>query len=112
MKYTTIYLEDNAIEVFNNMIGKETVKVNGETVSTKWSFAGTEHLFHIMENDKQLECKLTTKLSMHGVTIDLFKNGKPIIESPKGNFAKFFLLIMIGVFAAGFITEVFLKRLF
>lgn len=28
MKYTTIYLGENKIEIFNSIIGRETIKVN------------------------------------------------------------------------------------
>lgn len=35
MKYTTVYLDENKIELFNTILGKETIKVNGEIVSEK-----------------------------------------------------------------------------
>ena len=45
MKLTTVYLGDKKIEFFNSLIGMETVKVNNEVVSSKFSITGTEHLF-------------------------------------------------------------------
>lgn len=102
MKYTTIYLGDNTIELFNSLLGKERVKVNGKTVSIKRSIAGSEHLFKVSENDKRLDCKLITKLSIHGIALDFYKDGQPIIKSPDGRSLKFFL-VGIGV-VAGFIV--------
>ncbi len=47
MKYTTIYIGENKIEVFNTLLGIEKIKVNGEIVSRKFSIFGTEHNFTI-----------------------------------------------------------------
>ncbi|WP_154199772.1 hypothetical protein [Ancylomarina sp. 16SWW S1-10-2] len=38
MKFTTIYLEGNTIEVHNSFLGKETIKVNNKIISEKRSF--------------------------------------------------------------------------
>jgi hypothetical protein len=40
MKYTTVHLDKNKIELFNTLLGKETVKVNGEIVSEKVQLQG------------------------------------------------------------------------
>lgn len=53
MKFTTIYLGENKIELFNSLLGKETVKVNDEMVSSKFSITGTEHLFSIKEQGNE-----------------------------------------------------------
>lgn len=99
MKYTTVYLDENKIELFNTILGKETIKVNGEIVSEKRSITGTEHIFKINENGNDVACKLTTGFSMNGVVFNLYKNDKPIIEMPKNNLAFLFLLI-IGIAVA------------
>jgi len=44
MKYTTVHLYENKIELFNTFLGKETVKVNGEIVSEKSLISVTEHI--------------------------------------------------------------------
>lgn len=82
MKYITIYIRDNKIEVLNSFMGKEIVKVNGFEVSTKYSIFGTEHNFKIIEENKEAHCKLITKFGLYGVVIDFYKNGEPVIESP------------------------------
>ena len=38
MKFTTIYLEENIIEIHNSFLGKETIKVNNKIVSEIRSF--------------------------------------------------------------------------
>ena len=96
MKYTTVHLDENKIELFNTCLGKETVKVNGEIVSEKRSITGTEHIFKIDENGIENTYKLTTGLNMNGVGFSLYKNEKPVIEMPKNKFAIYFIVI-IGI---------------
>jgi len=92
MKYTTVHLNGNKIELFNTLLGKETVKVNGKIVSEKRSLKGTEHIFQINENTY----KLTTGMNINGVVFSLYENDKPIIEMPKNKFA-FYLIVIIGM---------------
>lgn len=100
MKFTTIYLGNNKIELFNSIIGKETVKVNGDIVSSKFSFAGTEHIFSIKEEGEgeESKMKLVTGFGFNGVVIDLYKNEKPIIESPKSGCLGVFVIVVLVVF--------------
>ena len=90
MKYTTVHLSGNIIELFNTILGKETVKVNGKIVSEKRSLKGTEHIFKINKNTY----RLTTGMNINGVVFSLYENDKPIIEIPKNKFAFYFVVIM------------------
>jgi len=96
MKYTTIHLDENKIELFNSLLGKETVKVNGKTVSEKRSLTGTEHVFKINENGIENIYKLTTGFNINGVGFSLYKNDKPIIEMPK-NKSAFLIFVLFGI---------------
>lgn len=96
MKYTTVYLDENKIELFNTLLGKETVKVNGKIVSENRSIMGVEHKFIISENENDVPYKLTTGFSMNGVVFSLYKNDKPIIEMPKSK-STFIFFVIIGV---------------
>lgn len=96
MKFTTVHLDNNKIELFNSILGKETIKVNNKIVSEKRSIFGTVHSFKIAENGKDVTCKLATGFGFNGVVIDLYKEGKPIIESPKSGL----MGIMIYLFVA------------
>jgi hypothetical protein len=96
MKYTTVHLDENKIELFNTLLGKETVKVNGEIVSEKRSITGTEHIFKINEDGNENTYKLTTGFNINGVGFSLYKNDKPIIEMPKSKLA-IYVFIIIGI---------------
>ena len=106
MKFTTVYLDENKIEIFNSILGKETIKVNGEIVSNKYSITGAEHTFSITENGTIANCMIRMGFGLHGIVFDLYKNKKPIVESPKSNFMKIFIglfiiAVLIGI-AIGF----------
>lgn len=95
MKYFTIYLDDNKIEIFNSILGKETIKVNKEIVSAKFSIIGTKHNFSIIENGTPSNCKIITRFGLNGVKINFYKNDKPIIETPKNGSLAISLLVII-----------------
>jgi len=101
MKFTTIYLEENKIEILNSILGRETIKVNGEIVSNKFSITGGEHLFSIKEDGKNANCKIRMGFGLHGVVFDLYKNNKPVIESPKSGFLIFFIAAFFIAFIIG-----------
>jgi hypothetical protein len=50
MKYTEYTIDNDKIEFLNSILGKETVVVNGEKVSEKFSITGAEHNFSIKSN--------------------------------------------------------------
>jgi len=109
MKISTIYLDKNKIEIYNTLLGDETIKVNGETVSNKYSITGAEHVFPIIENGKTVNCSIRLGLGLSGVVYDLHKDRQPIIESTRGSFMRLFIGalfvgILIGI-AIGFVLE-------
>lgn len=97
MKFKTIYVDNNKIEVFNSILGKETIKVNDEVVSSKYSILGTEHTFSIPKANDQSTCRLTTGFSAYGIAVNLFVNDKPVIESPKGFLRLVLLFFIMGL---------------
>lgn len=100
MKFTTIHLAENKIEIFNSWLGKETIKVNGNVTSSKYSFFGAEHVFPIMEQGEEVSCRLRLSTGFFGVKFDLCKNDQPIIESPNNGCLGFFsIFIILGVVA-------------
>jgi len=108
MKFTTVYLDENKIEIFNSILGRETIKVNGEVVSDKYSITGGEHLFSITENGTIANCKLRMGFGLNGVVFDLYKNKKPIVESPKNDFLKIFIALLIfGILIGLFVSYIF-----
>jgi len=101
MRFTTIYLGENKIEVFNNLLGRETIKVNGEIVSRKFSIFGAEHIFTLKENEESIEHRIDFGFGFNGVVFSLYRENKPIIESPKNGcllfIAIFFIALTIGL---------------
>lgn len=94
MKYMTINLEDHKIELHNNLLGKESVFVNDQKVSSVSSLFGTEHNFEVSDGEASTKYMLKTKMGRGGVAIDLYKNGSPVIESPVNNQLKYFVLFV------------------
>ena len=107
MKITTINLGETHIEFHNNgLSGKETIKVNGEVVSSKVSFSGMDHVFKVNEGGEEVNYKLTTGTGMFGVMFSLYKNEIAIIESPKTKgWIKFALVAIILLFLGTQIGE-------
>lgn len=95
MKFTTIYLGENKIEVFNTLIGREIIKVNGEIVSQKFSIFGAKHIFSIKENEEPVECKMDFGLGFNGVVFNLYRHDKPVVESPMIGCSFVVILIVI-----------------
>lgn len=106
MKFTTVHLETNKIELFTSMFGKETIKVNNEIVSEKRSILGTEHLFKIKENEKEVVCKLVTGFGSNGVVFDLYKDEKPIIESPKNSVFGILMILFVVIIFIGAVDKI------
>ncbi len=96
MKFATIYLDQNKIEIDNSITGKETISLNGSVVSQKHSVLGAKHQFYILENQKKIKCQLNLGYGPNGVVLDLYKDGQPIIESYKG--FNLLLIIVISLF--------------
>jgi hypothetical protein len=109
MKFTTIYLGENKIEVFNSLLGRETIKVNGDIVSQKFSIFGTEHNFTVKENEEIVECKIDFGFGFNGVVFNLYRNNKPVVESPKSGCLIFFLVGFFIALVIGLLKDFVLK---
>ena len=78
MYYKKIASGKTIIEFHNNWLGQETVIVNGQTVSKKYSILGTSHYFSVLEEGHQARYVLTTRVHSDGISvvIDLSRNGE------------------------------------
>ena len=99
MKFSTVQLDDNKIEIFNSYLGKETIKLNGVIVSEKNSISGGTHIFKIVKNDKEADCKIILGYGSNGVVMDLFVDNVAVIQSPKSSFIIIFIIVgfIIGI---------------
>ena len=82
MQYIKYRSGNTIIEFVNSISGKETVKVNGQIVSTKSSIFGTQHHFKVVENGEPARYMLRTKIGGPTlVLIDLKRNGDYILQN-------------------------------
>ena len=107
MKFTTITLGDNKIEVFNSFMAKETILLNGKIVSEKRSIVGGTHHFKIIENDQEVACKFILGYGANGVVMSLYKDNKPVIESQRSMFFGFVLITLLTFGFVFFYTLLF-----
>ncbi len=105
MKYSTINLGNNSIEIHNSSFGKETIKVNNKIVSSKRSFGGAEHIFPIIENNKEVECRIRLGYGRGGITYDFYKGNEPIIVSSKSNLIPTIFIISLCIIVIGIISK-------
>lgn len=106
MKVTTIYVDDNKVELYNSLLGKEIVRLNNEIVSSKFSVFGAKHFFYINEYGKQVLCNLNVGFGFNGVNFNLFKDNKPIIESPKTVIPTVLVVVLSVMFILMFIAMI------
>ena len=101
MKFSTVQLGNNKIEIFNSYLGKETIMVNGKIVSEKNSIRGAKHTFKMLENERQVNCKLNLGYGTNGVVMDLYVDNIAIIESPRSSFLVIstIIIFIIGTLA-------------
>lgn len=100
MKFVTIYIGDSKVELYNTLLGKEMLIVDGQKITEKFSFAGTNHRFTIRENGQEKHCELNTKLSVNGAIFDLFVDNKPVIEAAENNVVLWLFLIAFILLSA------------
>ena len=79
MKYVTLFHNGNQIEVHNSMMGKETIKYNGEVVSSKSSFFGAKHSFWVEEDGDHVEYKVLISFNWKiGIAFDIYRDEEPL----------------------------------
>ena len=107
MKFTTINLGDNKIEVFNSFMAKETILLNGKVVSEKRSLTGATHHFKMIEDDQEVACKFIFGYGANGVVMSLYKDNKPVIESQRSMFFGFLFITFISFGFVFFYNRIF-----
>ena len=93
MKFTTIYLDGNCIEVYNILLGKEIIKVNQKEVSARYSIFGGMHKFEV----DGVSYEMSFQFTVHGIAFDLLRNGQPVVVSAKGGCLAIMGLILISL---------------
>lgn len=105
-KITSVTLGETTIEFYNSIMGRETILVNGEQVSSKKSLWGTEHNFKVRESGQDVPYKLLTGLNSNGVAVSLYRDGIAVIESPtRGGIWRMVILVLI-MMALGYLLGI------
>ena len=82
MRYLTLNIaEDLNLSIDNSMTGVETIYINEEEVSKKFSFWGATHIFTRKENDEEVNYKVKIGLSFTGIGYNIYRNGNTILQS-------------------------------
>lgn len=97
MLVTTLYFQNQKIEFYNSWLGKETINVDGQAVSTKRSLLGSEHLFAINSEGTEKQCRFNSELGYGGIIYDIYINGNPILKSSKKGFIYTSMIIGIAI---------------
>lgn len=99
MKFITLHIGESVIELHNSILGKETIKVDGQIVSEQYSISGANHRFTVRENGQEKQVQLNTKLTLNGAIFDLYVDNKPVVEVPNTLFSLsiFWVLFFISL---------------
>lgn len=74
MKSTTFYVGDNTITFTNDWDGNESIILNNEVVSKRFSWFGTSHTFTLELNDISETITVKSSVSFtHGIVVKLYK---------------------------------------
>jgi len=105
MKVITARFGETSIELRNSIWGKETILVNDKVVSSKYTmFGGTGHKFAVEENDGEANYSVKYRMGF-GVAFDIWRNGEPVLESPKHGIWRLFILIIFVMVTYRLIIE-------
>ena len=104
MKFITLHIGDSKIELHNSWLGKETVIVDGQVISEKYSITGASHRFTIRENGQEKQAQLSTKLTINGAIFDLYVDNKPVIEIPESNNSIWIFFLGIVIISAALLV--------
>lgn len=81
MRIISVNIGNTNIEFYNDMwTGHENIYVNGELVSRKFSWFGTDHIFEVEEDGVWVEYVLTTGFGWKGIIAKIAREGVLLID--------------------------------
>lgn len=105
MKVITVHFGESKIELRNTIWGKETILVNDKLVSSKYTaFGGTGHKFMVDEDGEEANYSVKYRMGF-GVAFDIWRNGEPVLESPKYGFWRLALLLIFAIVSFRLMAE-------
>jgi len=80
MRIVAVFAGDNEISVHNNFWnGVETVRYNGEEVSSKFSWFGATHRFSAEEDGQVVDYDVEVGFTLNGVSVSIWRNDRPLM---------------------------------
>ena len=104
MTATDFTIDQTNITVYNSNTGKETITVNGKTVSEKYSLFGTRHEFSLEEDTYEVLTSFVFWKTI-GLKIQIRKNGQLIDERVEGEST---IHMVVGIFIMVLIMQLIL----
>jgi hypothetical protein len=101
MKYAEFNIDSNKIEFLNSVFGIESVLLNGEIISKKFSFSGIKHEIKLQARDLILESKYK-QFDKKEIKLELKENGVLLKEQfvktdKKQRYFWFLVGIVLGI---------------
>ncbi len=80
MRVLSAFVGGHEISVHNNWWnGVETVKYNGATVSSQFSWFGSVHTFSVEEAGEVARYEVEVSLSLNGISANIWRNEQPVV---------------------------------
>ena len=101
MKVVTFQVDGHKIELYNSWLGKETVKVDDQIVSSAYSMWGMSHKFNL-EEDAQHQYRIETSIGGYPsmVNINLYRNDEALVIWHNSRSGMIILFFLVGLIAA------------
>ena len=79
MRFTSCFYNGNEISVHNSIWGVESVRYNGEKMTSIFSFGGATHEFSVYEEDILVTYRIEIALGLMGVGVSIWRNGETLL---------------------------------
>lgn len=82
MRYLMLNISKGQIlSIDNSMTGVESVYMNDDLVSKKFSFLGAKHTFSREENGENIDYEVKIGLNFTGIGYNIYRDGDPVLLS-------------------------------
>lgn len=88
MKMLSVFYQGNEISVHNSCWGVETVRYNGQKMTSAFSWWGKTHRFSVMEGNEQAQYTIIISMNWNSwnlISIDVYRNEEPLSLSGSRN---------------------------
>ena len=79
MRAMSYFYNNNEISIHNSILGVESVRYNGEKMTSKFSIFGAIHDFSVYEDDEHIDYRIDVGMGLTGVTFSIWRNGRALL---------------------------------